>query len=97
MFRMGQSIEYRQSARLFLQSSELGLPHPLTSRRVHAPPPLWFRAGGTHSLAGEGMGGGEGGFQFGREDRHCGPGVYSRFIYMYFYLLDQSMCEHLTS
>jgi hypothetical protein len=32
----------RQSARLFLQSSELGLPQPLTHRRVR-PLPLWFR------------------------------------------------------
>jgi hypothetical protein len=29
-----------QSAKLYLQSSELGLPHPLSRRRVH--PPLWF-------------------------------------------------------
>jgi hypothetical protein len=31
----------RQSAKHFLQSSELELPHPLTHRRVC--PPLWFR------------------------------------------------------
>ncbi len=31
----------RQSAKLFLQSSELGLPQPLTHRR-ECPPPLWF-------------------------------------------------------
>ncbi len=42
MFRMGENIEYRQSARLFLQSSELRLPHPLTRRRVCFPL-LWFR------------------------------------------------------
>ncbi len=35
-----QFTEYRQSAKLFLQSSELGLPQPLTRRRV-CPPPLW--------------------------------------------------------
>jgi hypothetical protein len=29
----------RQSAKLFLQSSELGLPQPLTRRRVRHPPP----------------------------------------------------------
>ncbi len=40
----------RQSARFFLQSSELGL--PLTRRRV-CPSPVWFREG-THSLGGEG-------------------------------------------
>ncbi len=40
-----------QSARLSLQSSELA---PLTHKRVL--PPLWF-PGGTHWLAGEGVGG----------------------------------------
>jgi hypothetical protein len=35
----------RQSARLFLQSSELGLPRPLNCRRV-CPPLLWFGEGG---------------------------------------------------
>jgi hypothetical protein len=43
----------------FLQSSELGLPHPLTRRRVLSelsPPPLWW-GGGAHSHAGEGVGG----------------------------------------
>ncbi len=33
-----------QRAKLFLQSSELGLPHPLTRRRVC--PPLWLGGGG---------------------------------------------------
>ncbi len=42
----------RQSTRLLLQSSELA-PHPLTRVR---PLPLWF-GGGTHMLAGEGVGG----------------------------------------
>ncbi len=56
----------RQSAKLFLQSSKLGLPHPLTCRRVlHPPPPLWFRGG---TLA---CGRGDGGSQFGRGDRNC--------------------------
>jgi hypothetical protein len=46
----------RQSAKLFLQSSELGLPQPLARRRVcRAPPPFWFRGRGT--LAGERGGG----------------------------------------
>jgi hypothetical protein len=43
----------RQSARLFLQSSELGLPHPLAHRQVC--PPLWLQ--GRETLAG-GRGGG---------------------------------------
>jgi hypothetical protein len=56
-----------KSAKLFLQSSELGLPNPLTRRRVCAPPPFgFFFGGGAHSLAGEE------GTQFGREDTHCG-------------------------
>jgi hypothetical protein len=36
----------RQSAKLFLKSSELGLPQPLARRRVCHPPPLWFRGEG---------------------------------------------------
>jgi hypothetical protein len=47
----------RQSAKLFLQSLELGLSQPLTRRRVCPPPPQppvlrW----GAHSLAREGLG-----------------------------------------
>jgi hypothetical protein len=45
----------RQSAKLFLQSSQLGLPQPLTRRRV-CPPPL-VPGGGAHALAGERGGG----------------------------------------
>jgi hypothetical protein len=45
----------RQSARLFLQSSELGLPHPHTRRRV-CPPPLHWLEGYTLAC-GEGVGG----------------------------------------
>jgi hypothetical protein len=46
----------RQSAKLFLQSSELGLPQPLTRRRVCpvCPP---FGSGGRGTLAGERGGG----------------------------------------
>ncbi len=62
----------RQSAKLILQSSELGLPHPLTRRRV-CPPPL-VPGGGAHSLAREGVGE----YQYRRRDIHCGT------IYMYF-------------
>ncbi len=36
----------RQSAKPFLLSSELGLPQPLTRRRVCPPPPLGFRGEG---------------------------------------------------
>jgi len=45
----------RQSARRFLQSSELRLPHPLTRRRVCSPL-LWFM-GGIHTHCGRGGGG----------------------------------------
>ncbi len=48
----------RQSARLFLQSFELG-PPPAPSPVGECVPPLWFRGGGgggTRSLAGEGWG-----------------------------------------
>ncbi len=41
------SAQSRKSAKFFLQSSVLGLPHPLTRRRVCPPPPLWFRGGQT--------------------------------------------------
>ncbi len=46
----GGGSQSGQSAKLFLQSSELGL---------HYPPPLWFGVGGwgTHALAGGGVGG----------------------------------------
>ncbi len=44
----------RQSARIFLQSSELGLPHSLTRRRVCLPLLPFGSGGRTHSLAGEG-------------------------------------------
>jgi hypothetical protein len=53
----------RQSARPFLQSSELGYPHSLTRRRVS--PPFWFR--GVHGRWGER----DRGSRFGRGDRHC--------------------------
>jgi hypothetical protein len=51
--------------RLFLQSSELGPSHPLIRKRVRLPPHFDL-GGGTHSLAGEGVGES----QFGRGDRH---------------------------
>jgi hypothetical protein len=43
----------RNSAWLFLQSSELGLPHTFTRRQVY--PLLWCKGWGKHSLAGEGV------------------------------------------
>jgi hypothetical protein len=46
----GGGAQSRQSAKLFLQSSELGLPQPLTRRRV-CPPPLV--PGGRGTLTGE--------------------------------------------
>jgi hypothetical protein len=60
------AAQSRQSARLFLQSSELAppLPRPLASV---TPPPLWFRGGGKHSLAEEGVGGS----QFGQTRWNC--------------------------
>ncbi len=63
---------HAQSAKLFLQSSELGLPHLLTRRRVCTLHPFGC-GGGAHSLAGQGVGES----QFGRGDRHCGTlGIY---------------------
>jgi hypothetical protein len=50
----GAAAQSRQSAWRFLQSSELGLPHPLTPWRVC--PPFssgWGGGGKAHSLAGE--------------------------------------------
>jgi hypothetical protein len=47
----------------FLQSSELGLPHPLTRRRVCTP--LWFRGGHIQLRERDGWS------QYGRGDRHC--------------------------
>jgi hypothetical protein len=46
----------RQSTKLSLQSSELGLPHPLGRRQV-CTPPLVEGGGGPQSLTGEGVGG----------------------------------------
>jgi hypothetical protein len=57
----------RQSSIPSLQSSKLGLPHPLGRRQVCTPPPL-VREGG--SAVACGSGGGEAQFQ--RGDRHCG-------------------------
>ncbi len=56
----------KQSDRLFLQSSEMGLPHPLTEGEC-APPPPGSGGGGTLACARGDMG-----FKFRRGDRHCG-------------------------
>ncbi len=49
------SAQNRQSAKIFLQSSELGPPHPLSRRRVCPPP---FGPGGEGTLGcGRGVGG----------------------------------------
>jgi hypothetical protein len=52
----------RQSAKLFLQSSELGHHHPPPLPQASVSPPLWFRGGGEHT---------GGGSQFGRGEKHC--------------------------
>ncbi len=70
----------RQSAKLYLKSSELGLPQPLTRRRVCPPPP--GLGGGAFSLARVGLGES----QFRRGDIHSGT------LYIYV-LCDQ---HHLT-
>ncbi len=73
----------RQSARLFLQASEFGTPHPphpLISRGVC--PPLWFREGVTLAC-----GAGGGGPNSGTGDRQCGTlGIYCMyFVQTYLY------------
>jgi hypothetical protein len=55
----------RQSTKLFLKSSELGLPQPLTRRRVCPP---WFRGRGTLERGSGSLGES----LFRREDIHCG-------------------------
>jgi hypothetical protein len=49
-----EDTQSRQSAKLFLQFSELGFPHPLTRKRVC--PPLWFRGEGGTLACGRGVG-----------------------------------------
>ncbi len=64
--RGGFTVQSRQSAKPFLQSSKLGLTHPLSRRRVCPPNPVL--GGEANSLAGEGLGE----YQFRRGDIHCG-------------------------
>jgi hypothetical protein len=47
---VGQRVR-RQSAKLFLQSSELGIPHPSHARECVPPPPPSFGSGGRGTLA----------------------------------------------
>jgi hypothetical protein len=62
------ALEHRQSARPFLQSSELGLPHAPTHPQASLAPTLVPNGGRVaHSLAGEGVGES----QFRRGDIHC--------------------------
>jgi hypothetical protein len=66
-------LQSKQSARPFLHSSELGHTYSLNRSRACFPPLV--TGGGTHSLAGEG------GYQFGRGDRHCGAqGTYIYYV-----------------
>jgi hypothetical protein len=66
-FQCVSEAQSRQSARLFLQSSELGFPSPSPAGKCAPPPPLWFRGGWAHSLVGEGAG-----VPFRLGDIHCG-------------------------
>jgi hypothetical protein len=66
LFLLRRFPQSRQSAKRFLKSSELGLPQPLTCRRVCPPP---YGLGGGHICWREK---GLGESQFRREDIHCG-------------------------
>jgi hypothetical protein len=70
--KMGSyTAQGRQSTNLFLQSSKLGLPHPLTRKRV-CPSPFGSGGRGTCcSMAKEGVGESQL-HQFQRGDIHCG-------------------------
>ncbi len=93
----------RQSAKLFLKSSELGLPHPLTRRLVCLPPMV--RGEGHTRLGGQGRGG----VQFRRGDIHCGTlGTYVLYEPNHFwwlvltvrldtYLFLPQNCPHISS
>jgi hypothetical protein len=68
-----QYTRHRQSAKLFVQSSELGLPQPFTRRRVCPSPP---GSGGGHTRWRE----------TGSKSPNSNKGTYTvvLFIYMYF-------------
>jgi hypothetical protein len=95
--RSSQRSQSRQSAKPFLQSSELGLPHPLTRRRVCspllwcAPPPLVPREGHTRYRET-----GVGTSQFQRGDRHCGNlGIYVLFAIVLSYTVQIPVHQHI--
>jgi hypothetical protein len=73
--QFAHNAQSRQSAKLFIQLSELGLLQPLTRRRV-CPPPSLVPGGGAHSPARERVGES----QLRRGDIHCE----TLYIYMYF-------------
>jgi hypothetical protein len=78
----------RQSAKLFLQSSELGLPRPLPRRRVCPLPPVL--GGGAYSLAREGLGES----QLRRGDIHCGTlYIYVLCAYGYNIFIARKACK----
>ena len=64
----------RQSAKLFLQSSELGLPPPLARRHVCPPPPL---------VQGEGAPGTLAGVRGGWKSPNSGEGTYTVVLTLY--------------
>jgi hypothetical protein len=82
---IGSWTQSRQSAKLFLQSSEFGLPQPLTCRRVPPPPPPWFRGEGHTRWRERGW-----------ESPNSNGGTYTvvLFIYMYFFILSIQYIPH---
>jgi hypothetical protein len=71
----------RQSAKPFLQSSELGLPQPLTRRRLFPPPVL---GGGAQWLAREGLG-----------ESQFDEGTYTVVLFIYTYFLVRGVTMNL--
>jgi hypothetical protein len=71
----GCGAQSRQSAKLFLQSSELGLPHPSPAGECASPPPLVQVGRGTLAC-----GKGVGEAQFRRGYTHCGT-LYRYVLY----------------
>ncbi len=80
--RLCPETQSRQSARLFLKSSEMGLPQPLTHRRVCPP----GSGGGAYSLAREGLGES----QFRRGDL-----LYTVVLFIYTYLVPRDLNEEI--
>ncbi len=84
-YKAGLRTQSRQSAKLFLQSSDLELPLPLGRRRV-CPPTLWS-GGRAHSLAGEGSGES----QFRRGDIHWGALYINKYFVTTHVCLEQKI------